>query len=208
MKLAIFGGSGRTGQHLVQQALDSGYEVVALVRTPTKLGLQHARLSIIQGDILDAQRVEETVRAADAVLSVLGPSSNKPEFAISRGMDHILKAAQKYNVRRIIISAGAGVRAPQDKPKLIDRFFGFVLRVVSGNVVADMEQVVHKLKTSPLDWTIVRVPMLTDQPAQGQFKIGYVGDISPRISRADMAAFMLKQVKDSQFVRALPAISN
>ncbi len=208
MKVAIFGGSGKTGQHLVQQALDAGYEVAALVRTPSKLAVQHTDLSVIQGDILDAQCVEETVRGADAVISVLGPNNNKPEFTISRGMEHILAVMHRHNVRRLIISTGAGVREPEDRPRLVDRFFGLLLRVISKNVVADMEQVVHKVKTSDLDWTIVRVPMLTDEPAQEQLKIGFVGDTGPRLSRADMAAFMLKQAEDNQHLQKSPAISN
>ncbi|MEP6987896.1 MAG: NAD(P)H-binding protein, partial [Chloroflexota bacterium] len=135
-------------------------------------------------------------------------SSNKPDFIISRGMDIILKAMKQHNVLRIIISAGAGVREPQDKPKWIDHFFGLLLNVLSKNVVADMKQVVHKVQTSDRDWTVVRVPMLTDQPAQGTLIVGYVGDIRSRISRADMATFMLKQVNDSRYLKKSPAISN
>lgn len=208
MKLAVFGGTGKTGQHIIQQALDVGYDVVALARNPAKLAVQHPRLRLIQGDILDAASVAQTIEGADAVISVLGPSSNKPEFAISRGMDAILSAMQRYHVRRIIISAGAGVREPGDHPTWVDRFFGVVLNLVSKNVVADMQQVVHKVKTSNCDWTVVRVPMLTDDPAKGQLKIGMVGDIRPRIARADMAAFMLKQLKDTQYLQQAPAISN
>lgn len=208
MKLAIFGGSGKTGQHVVQQALAAGHEVVALARTPSKVGVQHPHLKVVQGDILDATGVENVVQGVDAVISVLGPSSNKPEFTISRGMDNILKAMQKHNVQRLVLSVGAGVREPEDKPTFVDRFIGLLLNVVSKYVVADMQQVVQKVKASNLNWTIVRVPMLTDQPAQGALKVGYVGDISPRISRADMASFMLKQVQDLQFLRKAPAISN
>lgn len=208
MRLAIFGGSGKTGQHLIQQALENGHEVVVLARTPSKVAVQHPYLSIVQGDILDAARVEEAVKGVDAVLSVLGPVNNKPDFAISRGMDNILKAMQKHNVRRVIISAGAGVRDPHDKPKLIDRFFGFILNTLSKNVVADMRQVVDKTRTSDRDWTIVRVPMLTDQTMKGELKVGYVGDISPKITRADMAAFMLKQVQDKTYLKKSPAVSN
>lgn len=208
MKVAVFGGSGKTGQHIVQQALDAGYSVVALARTPSKVNIQHPNLQVVQGDVLNAEAVETVVRGADAVISALGPSTNKPEFTISRGMDNILAAMQKHNVRRLIIAAGAGVRDPQDKPKFIDRFFGLLLNVVSKNVVADMEQAVQKVRTSSLDWTVVRVPMLTDEPAKATLKVGYVGDITPRIARADMASFMLKQASSDQYVRKAPAISN
>jgi putative NADH-flavin reductase len=208
MKLAIFGGTGKTGKHLIQQALDAGYEVVTLARTPSKITTQHPKLKVIQGDILDSDRVEEVIQGVDAVISVLGPSSNKPDFAISCGMEYILNAMQKHNVRRIILSAGAGIREPQDRPKLVDRFFGILLNMLAKNVVADMRQAVDKVKASNLDWTVVRVPMLTEVSAQGTLKIGYVGDIRPKIARADMAAFMLRQVTDKTYVAKLPAISN
>ncbi len=208
MKLAIFGGTGKTGQLLVQQALDAGHDVTSLARTPSKLALQHAHLRIVTGGILDPEQVDATIQGADAVLSVLGSATNKPELTISRGIDHILGAMLQHNVRRLIISAGAGVRDPLDQPKFTDRFFGFLLGVISKNVVADMRQVVEKVRHSDRDWTVVRVPMLTDQPAQGNVKVGYVGDISPRISRADMAAFMLQQVTDTTYLKKAPAISN
>jgi putative NADH-flavin reductase len=208
MKLAIFGGTGKTGQHLVQQALDAGHEVYALARTPSKLDIQNPNLHVIQGGVLDMGPVEQVIQNADAVASVLGPSSNKPEFTISKGMDNIIAAMKKHNVERIVISAGAGVRDPNDKPQVIDRVAGLLLNVVSKNVVADMKQVVEKVRSSGLDWTIVRVPMLTDEPAKGTFKVGYVGDISPRISREDMATFILKQVEQEEWVQKAPAISN
>lgn len=209
MKLAVFGGTGKTGKHLIRQALDAGYEVVALVRTPSKLAdMQHEHLHVIQGDIQQADCVQQTIQGADAVVSVLGPSSNKPEYAISKGMDNILAAMQQHSVRRLIISAGAGVRDPQDKPGLIDRAAGLALNIVSKNVVADMQQVVDKVRAADVDWTVVRVPMLTEEPAKGTLKVGYVGDITPRISREDMAAFMLKQVEDATHIRKAPAISN
>lgn len=208
MKVAIFGGTGKTGQHLVQQALAAGHEVIALARSPARMTVQHENLTVVQGDLLDSARVEQAIAQADAVLSVAGPADNQPTFTISRGMDHILAAMQRHGVRRLIISAGAGVRDPRDRPKLIDRFFGALLNIVSKNVVADMKQAVEKVRASDRDWTVVRVPMLTDQPAQGTLKAGYVGDISPRLARADMAAFMLQQLESDTYVRKAPAISN
>lgn len=208
MKLAIFGGTGRTGKHTVEQALDAGHTVKALVRTPSKLTIEHPNLHVIQGDILNAEQVEATIEGTDAVISTLGPTSNKPEFVISQGMDNILEAMKKHNVQRIVVSTGAGVRQPEDNPKLIDRFFGFLLNVISKNVVADMEQAIRKLQASDRDWVIVRVPMLTDQAAQGNLIVGYVGDIKPRITRADMASFMLEQVDKNDFLKKAPAISN
>ena len=58
MKLAIFGATGRTGKPLVRQALETGHEVVVLVRTPSKMPLQHDRLTVVQGDSMKASDVE------------------------------------------------------------------------------------------------------------------------------------------------------
>jgi putative NADH-flavin reductase len=209
MKLTIFGATGKTGKHLVEQALSAGHEVIALARTPSKLEMTHPKLKIVQGDVKDMASVESAIAGADAVVSVLGPTSNAPEFAVTKGMDNILTAMKKHSVRRLVISAGAGVRDPKDKPKLVDRFFGFVLNTVSKNVVADMIQAVQKVRGSDIDWTIVRVPMLTDDPKQNKIRQGYLGDnVGVRLSRADMAEFMLKQVQNPQFVRQAPVISN
>jgi hypothetical protein len=72
-----------------------------------------------------------------------------------------------------------------------------------------MEQVVDKVRHSGLDWTIVRAPMLTEGPATGRVREGYVGkDIGPRLTRADLAAFMLKQLDTETYVGQAPAISN
>ncbi len=209
MKLTIFGASGRTGQHLVQQALEAGHSVTALARTPSKISVQHPGLTLIQGDILDPACVEQAVSVADAVLSVLGPTANKPDYIITKGTRHMLDAMQKHSVRRLIISAGAGVPDPNDDPQLINHVISFLLNVFSRHVVADMLQVVDLVRRSDRDWTIVRVPMLTDQPRSGQIRVGWVGKgTGPRLSRADMAAFMLQQLEQDTFMRQAPVISN
>lgn len=209
MKLALFGATGKTGQHVVQQALDRGYAVSVLVRTPSKLTVSHRNLTVIQGDIRDAEKVNQVVAGVDAVLSVLGPSNNQPEMTISQGTALILNAMQTYNVSRLIVSAGAGVADPKDQPKLFHRLIPLLLKLISRNVYEDMVHVVQQVRASDRDWTIVRVPMLTDQGATGDIRVGWVGvNTGSRLSRADMARFMLDQLDDTSFIGQAPAISN
>lgn len=84
MKLAIFGATGKTGRVLVEQALAAGHEVTAFVRDLSKLTLGHERLSLVQGDVFDAARVEEAVAGKDAVISVLGRRPARTESALRR----------------------------------------------------------------------------------------------------------------------------
>ncbi len=212
MKLVIFGASGRTGIPLVKKALERGHTVVAFVRTPDKLKEQqgdHERLSYVQGNIRDAAKVTEAVSDTDAVLSVLGPTQNTADYQVSKGMATIIEAMNTQGLRRIIISAGAGVGSEGDTPNLLNHFISFMLRVAARHVLEDMSRTVDLLRSSDLDWTIVRVPMLTNDPAKGRVRVGMVGKgTGPRISREDLAEFMLEQLTDKAHLHKSPVISN
>jgi putative NADH-flavin reductase len=192
----------------VVQALEVGYEVVALARTPSKLDREHERLTVVQGDVQDAEAVGLAIEGADAVLSVLGPTSNEPVYKVSTGMANVLAAMEQHGVRRLIQSVGAGVGDPRDKPGLLDRVIKASLKLASRYVYEDMVRVAEMIRASDLDWTLVRVPMLTDDPPAGEVKIGYLGQgVGVRVSRADMAAFMLGQVNDDSCLHQSPVIS-
>ena len=209
MKIAIFGATGRTGIPLVKQALDAGHEVIALVRTPAKMPLQHQRLTLIQGSVLNVADVEQTIQGADAVISVLGPTKESPKDLLTRSISNIIAAMQKYGVKRLVSLTGAGVAAPQDQPKLINHLIKFALKTFSGDVLYDSERAVKLIQQSQLDWVIVRGPMLNEKPPTGTYRVGWVGvNTSARISRADVADFMLKQVTDTAYRHQMPMVSD
>lgn len=209
MRITVFGATGKTGKLVVEQALAAKHEVVAFARTPARLGIQDSKLSILQGDVLDAVAVERAVAGSDAVISVLAPGSNAAETVVTRGTRNIVAAMQKHKVKRLIVSTGAGVPEPGDEPGIIDKVIVALLKRVNKNVYWDMVSTVELVRQSDRDWTIVRVPMLTGDPPAGNIRVGAVGrDIGTRIGRADMAAFMLKQLNDSTYARRAPAISN
>jgi putative NADH-flavin reductase len=209
LKIVIYGATGRTGRHLVEQALAYGHAVTVLARDPSRLDAVPDGLTVVTGDVRDAARVAQSVAGAEAVLSVLAPAGNSPKFGVSPGMDNILAAMQTQGVRRLIISVGAGIRDPQDRPTPVHALFGVLVKLLSKHVYADMAQVAARVRASGLDWTIVRAPMLTDGPMTGKIWSGYVGkEMGTRITRADLAAFMLQQLADPTHVRQAPAISN
>lgn len=209
MKLALFGAAGRAGRLLLEQALAAGHTVTALVRDPARLALRHDRLTLLAGDARDPQAVRAAVAGAEAVISVLGPRDNGPERAVTQATRNILAAMQAHGVRRLVLSAGAGVGDPNDRPGPFHHAITALLKLAAGNVYADMVEVVQTVRASDVDWTVVRVPMLTDGPSAGQVRVGYVGvGTGPRLSRADLAAFMLQQAANGGHIRAAPVISN
>jgi putative NADH-flavin reductase len=116
---------------------------------------------------------------------------------------------QKYGVRRLVSLTGAGVAAPQDRPKLLNHLILFALKLVSPDVLHDAERHAEIIKNSGLDWVIARGPMLNERPHTGTYRVGWVGvNTSARISRADVADFLLKQVTDTTYLHQLPMISD
>ena len=208
VKVAIFGATGRTGRLLVEVALAEGHEVAALVRDPGKLGASRERIRVVEGNVLIPSGAEETIAGADVVLSALGHTKTSTADVQTRGTQNIVAAMDKHGVRRLVSLTGAGVRDPGDRPKVVDRVFAGLLKVLQRDVLQDAERHAEVIKGSGLDWTIVRAPRLTDGPETGKYRVGLVGENSgTKISRADVAGFMLRALADDSYVGRAPMVS-
>ncbi|MBI5160698.1 MAG: NAD(P)H-binding protein [Micrococcales bacterium] len=211
--LALFGGTGRTGRHVLAQALDAGWRVRALARRPEALE-PHPRLEVVRGDVADDRAVSEVVVGADAVLSVLGPVSGSPPDLLAGAARRITAAMREHGVHRIVSLTGGGVRDPErDRPRLPDRFIRTLLVLLQGRILRDAEQHLRVLRESGLEWTVLRAPRLTDAPRAGTYRFGSVGvtesgkRASTRIGRADLATALLDEVRTGAHPRQLPFVS-
>lgn len=209
MKLAIFGATGRTGKPLLNQALKAGHEVVALVRTPSKLTIQNPKLTVLEGDAMNPAEVDNVVQGSDAVISVLGQSKDSPRDMQTITITNIIAAMNKYGVKRLVSLTGAGVDDPRDRPKFVNHLIKMALKMMSGHVLKDAENHADAIRKSNLDWVIVRGPMLTDGPHTGNYRVGWVGvNTGSRISRANLADFILKQTTDTTYLGQAPVVSD
>lgn len=200
MKLAIFGGTGKTGVHLLKKALEEEYDVTALARDAGKVTVAHGHLKIVQGDAMDVDAVEKTIAGSDAVLSVLG---QHPGI-----INNILESMKRHDVKRLIVAAGAGVPDPKDKPLLINHIISFIIKTLSRQVYYDALEQNKIIRASDVGWTICRAPRLVDEP-KGAYQTTYVGrEMGTTLSRASFAEFILKQVKATEFVRKAPVVSD
>jgi putative NADH-flavin reductase len=207
--IAVFGGTGKTGRRVVDRALAKGWSERVLARDPARLATTDDRLRVIQGDVLDASAVENTVAGSDAVLSMIGHVKGSPENLQAEGTRLMVEAMKQHGVSRIITLTGGGLRADgRDEPKLPDRIIRGLLKLLSPKILADSEAHLEVLEASGLDWTVVRGPRLTEAPGTGAFGVGWVGgDSTTKISRDDLADFLLTQIDDRQYLRELPFIS-
>lgn len=206
--IALFGGSGQTGQPFLEKALDKGYKVKALARNPSKIPQQSDLLEIVQGDVLNAEDVQRTVEGADVVVSLFGHVKGSPKWLQSDGTNHILSAMQEAGVQKIISLSGGGLPFEKDQPKFADKMIRTIMKIAVPRVLNDAVRHAEILRSSGLDWVIVRGPRLTNEPEKGEYRIGWVGvNASTSIGRADLADFLLKQVESRQFIHQMPFVS-
>lgn len=168
MQLTVFGSTGRTGRPLVEQALERGHTVVAFARNAADVPFGHDRLTVVEGDAYTGDGVREAVEGSDAVVSVLGQTSAGPDDLLTVAGDHILDAVQDAGIERVVTLVGAGVRTDSDDPSLAGRVMGTALKLVSGEVLRDAEAHVEHLRDTDLDWTVVRVPRLSEDAGTGR----------------------------------------
>ncbi|MGZ5502600.1 MAG: NAD(P)-dependent oxidoreductase [Halobacteriota archaeon] len=210
MKIAVFGSSGNVGKFLVEQALAEQYDVIAYARNPSKLTIKHDRLTIMQGELSNEAMIERTITGVDAVISVMGPSGKSRGTPITQGMKYMIAAMNKHGVRRLIALSIASSKDPNDKPGTKIKTMITFVKTTSPDSYADIVSWSEVIRASNLDWTLVRVLLLNDKPKTGNIKTRYPGrnELGTQIFRADLADFMLKQVKDTKYIRQAPIITN
>jgi putative NADH-flavin reductase len=177
--------------------------VTAFARRPASVTIQHKNLRIIQGDILDYNRVKEAVEGQDVVISALGVESRKYTTVLSEGTANIIRAMEETGIKRFICMSSAGILG-NDGGFLFGRI---IVPLWLKQVFEDKKRQMELVKKSSLEWVIIRPVGLTDAPKTGKYKIYEGSPGSWRIPRADVADFMLKLLTDKKYDGTIPAIS-
>ena len=207
MRLLVFGASGHTGRELVRQALACQHRVTAFARNPAKLGSPAPNMRIVRGNVADYAAVSAAVAGRDAVVSVLGVGTSlRHDPDVITGVRNIVGAMQEHQVRRLIYLSFIGVHESRASVGVILRF---VAPIPLRHEIADHEVKEALVKASPLDWTIVRPPKLTDGPGTGHYRSGaHIATWAPLplLARADVAHFILRELAHPQYIRQVPRL--
>jgi len=206
MRVLVFGATGSVGRQVVEQGLSRGHDVTAFVRDPSGLDVTHDRLMIFRGDVLEAASVEKVVRGQEAVLCSLG--AGRKGVVRSEGTRNIVRAMEGIGVRRLVCQTTLGAGESSGNLNFFWKhvMFGLLLR----GAFADHEQQEAHVVGSDLDWTIVRPAAFTDGGRPGAYRHGFPPTkkgLRLKISRADVAEFMLDQLVDDEYLRQTPGLS-
>lgn len=204
MKIAVFGASGRTGILTVYQALDKGYDVHAFARIAQNVTIQHPKIRIFQGDVLEYDKVKQAVEGTDAVIVTLGQDGNKPLRILSGGTANIVNAMKETGVKRLIVMSSAGILGNDTHPV----FGKIIVPLVLNNVFKDKKRQMEIILESGLEWVIIRPPRLTDAPKTGKYQLTEGRPGTRSVPRADVADFMLKLLTNKKYDGTMPAIAS
>jgi putative NADH-flavin reductase len=209
MKLFILGATGPTGLQIVRQALAQGHQVTAFVRDPARLPYTDKNLGVATGSLPgDARALEQALRGHDAVISSLGlHNALKAHHFSENNMRMLVPAMQKQGVRRLIIVSANGVGDTRTHSPLLPRL---MYRLLLTDIFADKQAGEALVRASSLDWTIAYPTLLTNGPRTGNYRAAERLELKgmPRISRADVADFVLRQLDDRAFLKKGAVISN
>ena len=202
MNVVVFGATGRTGMEIVKQALAEGHTVTAFVRDPSKLEINDENLRFVQGDITNKNQVSQAIQNQETVVVALGPGPNAPPKTITEGMRYIIEAMQTHGVQRVIAISGAGIDIASDRKRLFDRIVSVLVHLFNREDAREKEQQYLLFKQSDLDWTLVRPPVLTAGTHTGEYQTDvHTLNGKPRLSRADLADFMVREIADRRYTQ-------
>ena len=208
MNLLVIGARRGIGLNLLEQALKKGHEVTGLVRGPNRLDLHHEKLTVIEGNIVDKEAVKRAVEGQDAVCVTIGiKPTRKPVSVFSIGTKNVVEAMTSSPAKKLICVTGIGAGDSKNHGGF---FYDKVINpLLLRTIYQDKDRQEEIVRKSGLDWVIVRPGFLTNESLTGKYQalVDLAGVTAGKISRADVAHFILQELKEEKYLRTTPLLT-
>lgn len=202
MKVAIIGATGPTGCELVRQGLEARHELTAAVRRPESANLP-VGVRVLQADVSHADSLASVVADQEVVVCLLGSKlSRKPTTLLSSGTRNLIDAMKSKNVLRLICVTGIGAGDSKGHGGFL---YDWVIQpLLLNEIYKDKDRQEELVRRSELDWTLVRPATLTNGPRTDRYRVltDLSGVTAKSVSRADVAAYILNHLVDTNSVRS------
>ncbi|WP_375472189.1 NAD(P)-dependent oxidoreductase [uncultured Nostoc sp.] len=206
MKVLVIGAAGKTGRAVVEQAVAAGHQVTAFVHKADEYEVSNVR--VIEGDATDGATMDAAVVGQDAVVDTIGGKTPYKETTLeSSAANTIIAAMQRNGVRRLVVTSMIGEGESEANATLYERLLVSTLLRGADKDKAAMESAVE---SSGLDWVILRPAILNDDPAKGDVRVfdAETTEKAHKITRADLADFMLAQLDNNEYLHQAVTIAN
>ncbi|MBB3949960.1 NAD(P)-dependent oxidoreductase [Aureimonas jatrophae] len=208
-KLLVLGATGGTGRRIVAQAIERGFEVTALVRSPQKAADLAGGARIVVGDARDEAALVRALEGQDGVVSALGtPASPFREVTLlSEATRALTRAMTTTGVSRLIAITGLGAGDSRGHGGVL--FDRVIVPLLLRRVYRDKDRQEAIVRASGLDWVLVRPSILNNKPARGSVRaLTDLADVhGGSVSRDDVARFVLDQVETDGWLRQAPLVT-
>ena len=211
MKILSLGANGAVGQLALNDLLNANHEVTALVRNASSMNRKHPQLPVVQGEPTNTADLDRLLAGHDAVLSTLGARTNKRTTLRAEVATNVIAGMKRHGVRKLVWLDAAGVGSSKEFVRRSSFFFGrVIIPIFLNHMYEDAAAADELIEKSACDWVIVRPMSFTNRVKTGNVSV--VTDMSLavqlrlRITRADVAAFLVEQVVKDDYVGQMPII--
>lgn len=208
--VALFGGTGATGTHVIRYALRKRINIRALVRREGSLRFPAEQVNSVAGSLLNSRDVEDTIAGCDAVICVFGPRPPYTDIFCKDATQTIVDAMHTQGIQRLICQTGGMVGNYPHNRSLMFRLMTSAFNRRMPEAAADRAGQESVIINSDLQWTIVKPSRLTEAHAKGHWEVGTdvrLGMLSS-MSRGDLGHFLVEEALHPQFLRRAVFIKN
>ena len=209
IKIAVIGGTGKSGKYLVKQLIEQGFHLKILLRNPDNFQINSSLVEVVKGDVTNSNAVSTLIDGCQAVISTLGmgiPASEPTIF--SQSTTNIIQAMNEHKVHRYIVTTGLNVDTPLDNKSPKTLFGTDWMRKNFPISTANKQTEFDILSNSEVDWTLVRLPLIEQTDESGEIIVSLEDCPGDKISATDLAKFLIKQLSTDTFVRKAPFIAS
>lgn len=215
MKVFLIGATGGTGKEVLNRLINEGHSVKVLARKPEKINLDTLQLTskdqleLLSGDIFNVDKLSEYFKDSQVIISALGTGKDNSYTEIySNGGRNILSAMRKNGIKKLItITSGL---IDMSDPSTDNFFMNRIIRPNFNKVYYDQTRWETILDdTKDIDWVCVRPTYLVNKPNTGNYRVNlnHCPKGGRKISRADLAHFIVEQLKSDKYIGQKPVIA-
>lgn len=209
LRILIIGGTSGVGLATTKLALERGHHVTAMARRPERMTVSHKQLDTTEGDILNIASVTSAMMAVDAVVITIGIGpTRKPVTVFSKGTANVLKAMAQHDVKRVLMITGIGAGDSRGHGGF---FYDEIMQpLLLDTVYADKEHAETLIFSSESQWTVVRPGFLNDDASKKSYRVvqDMRGVTSGKISRSDVAHFLVSALETGSYIGATVLLTN
>jgi putative NADH-flavin reductase len=209
IKIAVIGGTGKSGKYLVKHLVGDGYRLKMFVRNPNRLDITDPLIEVVYGDVLDYETVRKLFEGCQAVISTLGLGQPPSETSLfSKASANIIQSIEENWIPRYIVTTGLNVDTPFDNKGFATKSATDWMYKNFPLTTADKQKEYEMLRESDINWIMVRLPLieLTDIKCETEANLEDCKGV--KISAASLAAFLAGQLFDDTYIRMAPFLYN